>query len=1496
MKSIQGYLGGMNRDSAQNKRPANSYYSLLNFRVTTEDGLSTGSLETEKGNKLGFVIPNIKKQGIVSNSTGTVTINFQDATPSIVITVTEDNVFTEISTNAAVIALGVDVTVYQIGSTTVIEDTAGAKIQTIIGTLGATVELIAAQSNLQIIGWTTIVDDIIVFTTSETGDSPTSSVGQVWQLVYDEATDSITNIGASNTLVVTEHLRYNNVVNFSSCYRIGRAIGRYENISLARVYWTDNYNSVRTINVADPYVFETPVNNLDLRAGVTFSQPNILSIGTGSLPDGVVAQFAYRQLDTGGAETIYSPVSAMVNLPENSLSSTTLELFEGDLAVINPGSNSVTYNIKGIDTNYDVIEHIVILYTANGIKTIYKFGEEFVNSTGETTVVCSSIAEAIQIPLVEFNMLASGFDKAKDIEVVDNKLIAANTTSTSFVVDFDARAYRFNSSADALLDAGAPITLSGPTPAYASVPDTHDAINTYNDEDNAGWFTAVNQYKFQVDGTTLGGSGANVSYKFTSHASAANFQGSHPTTAPPHIDVNNWGASDGPFNLGVMEADGSLKEIQYGSQLKNNASSWLPNNLAGHTRGEVYRYGMVCYNDKGTVSFVEWIGDIKFPNVDDGFPLMVNNGSFDELQSLGIEFTVDTSSLPSSIKAFGIVRVERKEADKSKLGSGIQMFFDAGNSSSLPYIWEETGPNASILNSILVADDIDIYGIVQTPNFHCSDYPGLSGIQDTAAASKRMTYILGPMGQLYNFAFKDNDYIDTRGYYNSTLALYGGDQSVAKGLRSYAFYYKAEGDLIANPYSRERFQVEKVQDLAVGEYLFANTDILAAYSDATYGLANTSYARTGSATASRNETPLGLGSLKKMLLLDDTNSVTNNTGSPTDAAGNAGNLRHPHDVTYKAAIDFNGTDVSITDIYLKEIQYCRFLVNQYGGNTYADRSKNQYISTNHYQPITDATGTAFTFDVYGGDTYVTYYDEEQIQFYWNQATALGGVYKVPMDNKLSTAFCFPVESTVNTEYRTGEHWAADRDSADMGFYESNSWKYNALWNTPNKTEEKFFAQDFLTSFVEEHPHQLWASDTKIDGELTDSWRSFKVANATEVNGIYGPINRVINFKNRLVFYQDKAFGIASINERSLIQDNSGQQLVLGTGGVFPNYDYVSVNTGSYHQFGVTASENAIYHYDARLKKLFQYSGGGATPLSEMKGMSAFFDNNVNGKILKADKTLATGSCGLAVGVHAVPDFRYNRVLFTFLRNYNTFDLSLNDPATLDYVIPVGSYVEYNGEMYYFADGLSVLIGNRLGDIIASGTSVDKSDLGFTISYSELLQAFESFYSYVPNIYLQYGRRLLSASPYERNKAYVHNEGEMVTYYDQTPYKSILHTILGENGQQNKVWNNLEYKAELYDSAGVDIYNETFDSIQFYNEYQDTSKIALNVSTSIIPAVGGGDIKRRMRTWRYTIPRDATDGKSRLRNPWMHCIMEFDNNLNKRHILHELIYAYSVTPM
>jgi len=1396
MEASQSYFAGMNQDTALNKRSPDSYYYMKNLRVVTEEGLSTGSLENEKGHLLGFIVPNIGEV-----------------------------------------------------------------------TYGDTV--IPAQTNLKIIGWTTLREYIIVFTTSETSDSPTNSVGQIWKIEFNEATNTI--IGASSgVLNSTIHLIYNNYVNFSTSYRI-KAIGRYENENTQGVYWTDYYNAVRSINTADPNSLLLDPATLDLTPSVYFTQAEVLDIGNGSLPTGVEIQLGYQLLNAGGAETLYSPLSPLIPLTFQGFDITNFNDFEG---TGNPTllQRSITYQITGIDTTYEIIRHIAVVYTEPGVYTVYRFQEDLINSTGETTVTLTSLTDAIQIPLVEFNILSSGFDVAKDIESKSNRLIAANTKTKSFDLDYDARTYRFDVARDALIKDSSlgNITIDGTAPDY-DINIEHNAINDYNDESIVNW--AVNsQYKFQADGTTLGGSGPNISYEFVTQELASNFNLGN-TSAPPHIAVNTWTAIDGPSTLDVLNKDGSNKLINRVGQFKNFASQWAHSNFVGYSRGETYRFAIVFYNKKGSVSFAKWIGDIRFPDVEDGFPLQNTISGIPYLYSLGIRFTVDTTSILDQISGFAIVRVERNEEDKTKLGSGILMNFDIqdpDDENSIIQRWQTTGPEGGTFPA--VDNDVDIVGSVESGNLHLMDRPGFGAIAAANPGVRRFCTMLSPLGQFYAPDFKTGDYIRTRAFYSSRAYKYGGDTSGSPSDSDYGFSYKLAAYVPNDNY--ELFEIRKLRVLRGGEFIFGSDSYM---SDEAPGnnLMNASYSREGG--GANEEVPLGVGPQKMSFILHSTPTIPNNSGDPAFEASWIGEWNA------ESSIDFAGTDITSTVFNFKEIVYARYLTSQYGGNTYVNRSTNQYISTNHYQVTEDTTNPIYTFSVFGGDTYVNYYDDEQIEQYRTPDTVINAPYKGPGDNKLSVAICFPVESPYNTNYRPRRHWATDRNGSDMGSYSGYIFPYNKVWLQENSTEEKYFAKDFLFRFTEEHPHQLWASEEKIDGELIDSWRIFKIANATEVEGIYGPINRIINFKDNLYFYQDAAFGVASIDERSLITDESGQQLTLGTGGVFPNYSYISRNTGSIHQFGVVASENALYHYDARLKKIYQFSGQLGS-LSDLKGMSSMFDNDINGNILKKDKTLQRTNEG-PIGIHSEVDFRYNRILFTFLNRETVLGIEDYSPTASIYVFSVNDIVYQNGIIYKVLTNSTIESDDLiLADYPLVFTSIKRSaNADLTISYNEMIQAFESFYDYTPGLYLQTGRRLLSASPFQLNRAFIHNVGNYCKYYDQTESDSIIHTILGIGGNSMKIFNNIQFLNEVYNSTNGDIYNETYSMLRFYNEYQDTGNI------NLLPDV---NIKRRMRTWRTIIPRDMTDGKSRMRNAWLHCVMTFNNNNNKRNVLHELTYSFT----
>lgn len=1470
MKARKGFLKGMVKDSTRTKFQDDSYYHLKNFRVVTEDGLSTGSLENEKGHILGFKIPDIPARTYANNAA---TYN------------------------------------------------------------------IPAQSNLKIVGWGNMNDTIIILTTNETSDTP-NGIGQVWAFKFDETTGTIID-SVNNVLDETAHLKYNNKLNLSTHYRIARVIGRYENSKTQRIYWTDNYSPVRTLNIADPESISLDPGSLDLSPGTSLVQPVVWDVGNGGLPCGVSIQFTYRLLSTAGASSLYAPPTPIIPLPESGYNVASLSVFNGN-GVSSTLNRSVTLKITGLDTTYDVIEHVAILYNNFGVATAYKYDEAQVPVDGNLQIVCTSLLNAEVIPLVELNVLSSGFEVAKDIEVKDNLLIAANTKSFNADFDFDARVYRFNSNREAKLEDSTvtdEITISGvtknitsPNPTltgtWLDIPEEHDCINPYNYTDEQGpavWNN--NQYKYQADGVNLGGEGPNIKYWFVTEPMMAN---NNINDTPsgfevfPHISVNKWPAGT-LTQTGIIERNGTLQEYNRSNQFYNMASFTNHAYFAGHARGEVYRYGITFYNNKGSVAFTKWIGDIRIPEVTEGFPIQNNDGSqvgFSAndsrpwLQSLGIAFEVNTSSINSEITGFSFVRVLRDEPSRTRMGSGMLMWYETR--------FENKGSSILSSGNIILSgeDEDDLYNVwkknflldsgittnqpqrttdsrlnlagVRDMRFTLRDRPKWGFDADSTPIKKAVTHFISPLGKTLPITTKQGDYIKTLGYYNARCNKYGDTTAttLTPNFRedSIGFHYKLNNYITAS-HNVENIEIEEAITLNYGQIasgLFKSKLETPPYSfnhllcNASYGASNN---LDNPANFSYRNIPWGIGEKKLTMLL----SLTPSKPWMISASSIQHDMIGSHN-TPTWTSDFSNGINSDNKVYFKQVYYCRFVANQYGGRTYEDRSTNNYIYIGHFQPKVNGI-TSYINRVFLGDTYVNYYDTEYISAYNSTDDVPLNIYD-PQENdrnKLSIAVCCPVESPINTEFRPTKQWSKDRQGAQIkqptmvAGYLFSATDYNYAYNNYDFVNNKFFPKDFLSTLTEEQPNRIWASRLKINGELVDSWRVFDPNEYTEVNGVLGPINRIINWREQLYYYQDKGIGTASINERSIVNDNSGQSVVLGTGGVLSDYRYLSTETGSVHQHSIAATPNALYHYDARLKKIYQNSGNSLSPLSDLKGMSSWFDEEVKGAILDNDKTTTTLGLG-AIGVHAVPDFRYNRVLFTFLRNKNIKEFSRGETYYPGDVVKgvLGQYYEFTQEWTYTVIGNTFLLAPPVN---VTKLLEDTGNFGFTVSYNENLQAFEGFYDYIPNMYLQYGRRLLSNNPFNSTEAYIHNEGEYGFYYNRKHYSSSISTVLGTQGEQMKLFSNLNYYGEVT-SNGNDIYDESFNRIRMYNDYQDTGVIDL------VPS----NLKRRMRTWRYTIPRDQQSSKARLRNFWLMLDLEYDNNNNKRHIVHDLIYSYMPVSM
>mgnify|MGYP003635534073 CR=1 FL=1 len=1386
-KARNSYGKGLNQDTSRSKRDPSSYYDALNLKVVTNAGLSTGSLENERGNLLTFGVPDIPAQ-IYNHTDGTSTS-------------------------------------------------------------------IPIQTGLNIIGWCTVDKYVVIFTTNQTGASPTGSAGQVWKFEYDETTNTILNIvgTAANPLLdwttgPNSHLVFNGLLDFSSFHRI-EAEGRFENNATMRVYFTDFNSPLRAVDVIDPAVLNLKADLIDLNPAVTFTLPIVKSIGIGNLEHTSKVQYAYRLISAQGSQSVVSPASGLVSLLEVDASG---ERYYVDIEGTAPGigtSKSVTFIVKGIDEDYSIIEHIAILYTTKDAPQIFKFGENTVPIGGEVEVTLDGNEARINLTNAEYSLISAGFQKCKTIDAKDNILIAGNIVSVApeiTTAQWDSRAYRFNSSGIARLDdANGQLPLSAPNPAWSSIPDEDfDAICPYNDELAPGWATTL-QYKYQVNGTTLGGQGQNISYTFVDEdmmvdnalGGATQFR-----RTPPHIKStrNPTGTTK---NLGVKYPDGTSVIHDLSGEFPNFSSPLTEAVFTGYARGEVYRFGIEFYKNKGEVTYVNWIADIKFPEPVDGFPIG-NSASTDSgdmyTKSLGIRFTVDVSAIASDISGYRIVRAERDTNNVTRLGTGTIMIVDRikaqddfGTGKRKNTLYEARAEEINGVQVEVGVSEINVNGSDRNNRYHLPDQPGLNRVYEgnftnghyefegahlQYASTIQNTIFLSPLMQFRDplfFKQQAGDYIKTLGYYQSKAAQcrFNGGSNDEMIYQQWVWINR----VFENTPHQEQFKVEEIKYLEGGEHL-EGSQLPSSISNGGDDYINASYGKTNS--TNDKGFPFGIGDNTPFMVLDN---VPGTGFTPASAMQWKDNLREGY---YTLTVN---QQITRQVHRFKEVVYVRPLTNQYGGNSFEAISKTEYMSTGHFQPITTSVPNSLNFTVYGGDVTTSYFDQEYIQPYIDQVEQKAEVFDTPGNRNMGIAVLIPTENRINIEYQWGRHWAKDRDNDDVDDYVGETFTHHELYLQQNNGEGKFFAKDFAISTANDYPHRLWASETKIDGELVDSWRRFKASNILDVEGSYGPINKVINFQDKLFYYQDRAFGVASINERSILSDTNGIDLTLGTGEVLDDFRYVSTTTGAFHQHAVIASSNSLYHYDVNLRKMYKFSGQGASPLSDLKGLSSFFANNVDNAIVDTDITLRDASLGGGVGVHGTFDHRHNRMLMTFLNPKN----NVND---------------------------------------------------FTIGYSEFLDGYESFYSYTPGLYLETGRRLLSNDPASPGNAYLHDAGTYGTFYNNVPSDTEITLLVSPEGDIPKIFTNIEYNSEV-SLAGIQQPLDTLNQLECWNDYQ---------TTGVIPLIVGANVKRRMRHWRHTINRDSTslNQRARMRDYSVFLKLTYSNNNDKRLVLHDVIISYT----
>jgi len=963
---------------------------------------------------------------------------------------------------------------------------------------------LSLDSGQYIIGTCSIRNYLILFTTDETGD-----VNQIWRCTLD-----------SEGSLATQYKLYDGDLGWDITDKI-KAVGRYENAALIKVYWTDNKTTTKFANIMDDITGS--ISMLEFTPDAELPELTLDSIISGSLYAGVV-QYTYQFYTDKETESLFAPLTQPIPITSAPYSYADDRFFYGDLPETFAG---VGFKLKLVNPNtgFNRVRLVAVFYESlNGTPTIRIADEKQISTTAGDIYLQDTGETLGEYTLEEISIAANNIFICKDLEVKDNMLFAANITEEYFDVDFDARAYRFLGSSSTSTDHNYQATAGdrqkarvydlddteyeidgfGGTPYWGTIPVDSDCINKFNNLDNDD--DRTKRYMYQMDGVTIGGSGEFVSYTFN--------------TEP--IVLDSYATSEPSALAGIN-----------GVSYSNYASPIISSEQRGWARDEVYRCALVLIDNKGRSSFAKWIGDIRTPAQHDGpveqFNIITKDDQTITGNVLYPVFTVDISGVPEAV-AYKIVYVKREATDRSILAQGLFVSTD---------------------------EDTDIY------------YPSSCF---GATNSNQVYRILSPeIVYNKNLQWQGDDYIEV------VNRIAGADAYSDQVAATPQYFWKAT-------------DTDQVKDAAGGTdgYNIRGTNHITSLEDAII--------------VGISDSNIGIGGLVY--------NGFNELGDEHFYGGSSLLIKTPV---------VTGFDPVDDNTYKYIVNYRRNVWDsQYGGLSYEDRTNNQYIAASSIQTV-----SGLAFGCYYGDTFIGYFDDLHLI-----ADLTQSIFDANPTNPRTRIehVSIPVETSINLPYRRSRDWFRSKwkngfnammmqevagtyqdgeTIANEYIQEWDLYSYNSVYSQQNIINT-YFSEPLNFTSIQTYDTRIKNSQVKTNNESVDSWTKFPTNDYIEVDTKYGPVNNIVKFNDKLLYFQDTGFGVVSVNQRSLISDENPGGLVLGTGGVLDRYDYISESVGNTNRFGIANSTFGLYWLDNNKQEIYKFSNQ-LEPLGYTKGIKSYLN-------------------------------------------------------------------------------------------------------------------------------------------------------------------------------------------------------------------------------------------------------------------------------------------------
>lgn len=330
-------------------------------------------------------------------------------------------------------------------------------------------------------------------------------------------------------------------------------------------------------------------------------------------------------------------------------------------------------------------------------------------------------------------------------------------------------------------------------------------------------------------------------------------------------------------------------------------------------------------------------------------------------------------------------------------------------------------------------------------------------------------------------------------------------------------------------------------------------------------------------------------------------------------------------------------------------------------------------------------------------------------------------------------------------------------------------------NSPKRYYPLSFNYEFCNECLLDHPYRVYYSQQDNTESQRDYYRTILPNNYQPINGASEIQDLFVNFDKLYALSTTSAFLLHTRPQSMQASDNL---VYLGTGEVLSipatqlkNSDYAF--GGTTVPFSRTTTEYGTLYMDDLSCRPILISDE-MTDLS-LKGMRNFFQNNGAVKFNKQFKEL-TGldapfsSTSAGIGYISTYDPRFKRLIlhkkdYTILPEYEanfTYDRSPSD------------FLRFDGDVWYYNN-----------EVISLDNTNYFQNHSFTLSYSFLTGGWGSFHSYLPKYTWNDHRTFFS------DELWRHSEGVHQTYFDDE-YEHVIDMIAVQNLQDRKTATNVMY--------------------------------------------------------------------------------------------------------